>query len=173
MARATAAVIGPGLGAAPETASAVEAIVRNTNIPVLLDADALRPEAVRAALGRRLVATPHAGEWQRIAGVWPAEAVLVAKGSPTCVRAGNASHYSFFGGPVLARGGSGDLLAGMIGGLMVQAPDDLLLAAARGVVWHGLAADLLARDKGQVAVQTTQLLDYLRPALHCTDHETT
>ena len=173
MARATALVIGPGLGAAPETASAVEAIVRNTNIPVLLDADALRPEAVQAAAGRRLVATPHAGEWQRIAGAWPAEAVLVAKGSPTCVRAGNASHYSFFGGPVLARGGSGDLLAGLIGGLMAQAPDDLLLAAARGVVWHGLAADLLARDKGQVAVQTTQLLDYLQPALHCTDHETT
>jgi NAD(P)H-hydrate epimerase len=78
--------------------------------------------------------------------------------------------YSFFGGPVLARGGSGDLLAGLIGGLLAQQPDDLLLAAARGVVWHGRAADLLARDKGQVAVQTTQLLDYLAPALHFTDH---
>jgi ADP-dependent NAD(P)H-hydrate dehydratase / NAD(P)H-hydrate epimerase len=40
-----------------------------------------------------------------------------------------------------------------------------LPAACRGVVWHGLAADLLARDRGQVAVQATQLLDYLPAAL--------
>jgi ADP-dependent NAD(P)H-hydrate dehydratase / NAD(P)H-hydrate epimerase len=74
---------------------------------------------------------------------------------------------------VLARGGSGDLLAGLVGGLLAQAPGDLLLAAARGVVWHGLAADLLARDKGQVAVQTTQLLDYLQPALRPADNDIT
>jgi NAD(P)H-hydrate epimerase len=66
---------------------------------------------------------------------------------------------------VLARGGSGDLLAGLIGGLLAQTPGEPVLAACRGVVWHGRAADLLARDKGQVAVNTTQLLDYLPVAL--------
>jgi NAD(P)H-hydrate epimerase len=66
---------------------------------------------------------------------------------------------------VLARGGSGDLLAGLIGGLLAQHPADPLLAAARGTVWHGLAADLLARAHGQVAVNTTQLIDFLSPAL--------
>ncbi|WP_415910286.1 NAD(P)H-hydrate dehydratase [Oleiharenicola sp. Vm1] len=174
-ARASALVLGPGLGAAPDTLGAAEEIGRRVadSLPLLLDADALRPEVVRAAAGRRLVATPHAGEWPRIAAAWPAEGVLVAKGSPTRVVAGGAAFFSFLGGPVLARGGSGDLLAGVIGGLMAQGPDDLRLAATRGVVWHGLAADLLARDKGQVAVQTTQLLDYLQPALHCTDHEDT
>lgn len=173
--RATALVIGPGLGAASETLAAAEAVLRNTqkSLPLLLDADAIRPELVRAAEGRRLIATPHAGEWQRIASEWPEDALLVAKGAPTRIDAGGASYYSFSGGPVLARGGSGDLLAGLFGGLMAQTPDDLLLAATRGVVWHGLAADLLARDKGQVAVQTTQLLDYLQSALHCTDHEDT
>ncbi len=189
--RATALVIGPGLGAAPETLSAVEAICRNTanSLPLILDADALRPEVVRATAGKRVVLTPHAGEWQRLggrAGLRPAqelasagEVIAVLKGSPTrleCIQGqsqAGPTYYSFFGGPVLARGGSGDLLAGLIGGLMAQAPDDLLLAATRGVVWHGLAADLLARDKGQVAVQTTQLLDYLQSALHCTDHEDT
>ncbi|MBA4137384.1 MAG: NAD(P)H-hydrate dehydratase [Opitutus sp.] len=166
-ARATALVIGPGLGSAPATLAAAEAIVRNANLPVLLDADALQPEIVCAAHGKRLIATPHAGEWQRVSSDWPREgAVLVRKGCPTVVVAGSFSFYSFCGGPVLARGGSGDLLAGLIGGLLAQKPDDLWLAAARGVVWHGLAADLLARDKGQVAVQTTQLLDYLHPALH-------
>ncbi|MBA3849185.1 MAG: NAD(P)H-hydrate dehydratase [Opitutus sp.] len=166
-ARATALVLGPGLGAAPETLAAAEGICRITaySLPLLLDADALRPEIVRAAAGKRLLATPHAGEWERVRAVWPGDAVLIAKGPPTRVAAGGTDYFSFFGGPVLARGGSGDLLAGLIGGLLAQAPDDLLLAAAQGVVWHGLAADLLARDRGQVAVQTTQLLDYLQPAL--------
>lgn len=193
-ARATALVLGPGLGAAPATLAAAQEIARNTQQPLLLDADALRPEIVAAAAGRPLIVTPHAGEWQRLggrAGFQPAqgsspasETIAVLKGYPTRLEvlsgrsqtgptASSRSCYSFFGGPVLARGGSGDLLAGLIGGLLAQAPDDLWLAAARGVVWHGLAADLLARDRGQVAVQTTQLLDYLQPALHCADHAPT
>jgi len=57
-------------------------------------------------------------------------------------------------------------LAGIIGGLLARDAGNLLLAAARGVVWHGRAADLLARERGQVAVQTTQLLDFLQPALN-------
>ena len=48
---------------------------------------------------------------------------------------------------------------------------DPLLAAARGVVWHGLAADLLARAQGQTAVTVTQLLDFLPPALRESAHE--
>lgn len=197
-ARATALLLGPGLGAAPETLAAVEAICRNTanSLPLVLDADAIRPQSVRAAAGKRIVLTPHAGEWERLGGsiglrtalgTAPAsEAIAVLKGCPTRIErfsrrsavgatpdavVAGASYYSFHGGPVLARGGSGDLLAGLIGGLAAQAPADLLLAAARGVVWHGCAADLLARARGQVAVQTTQLLEYLQPALSCTDHE--
>ncbi|MEI6861683.1 MAG: NAD(P)H-hydrate dehydratase, partial [Verrucomicrobiota bacterium] len=73
--------------------------------------------------------------------------------------------FSFFGGPVLARGGSGDVLAGLIGGLAAQTPADLPGAAARGVAWHGLAADWLARTHGQTSVTTTQLLDFLPAAL--------
>ena len=97
-------------------------------------------------------------------------ATVVLKGSVTKIATGRPSetgtiYHSFFGGPVLARGGSGDLLAGLVGGLLAQTPDDPALAAARGVVWHGLAADALARAHGQVAVQTTQLLDFLGVAL--------
>ena len=55
--------------------------------------------------------------------------------------------------------------AARTGGLLAQAPDDPLAVACRGVVWHGMAADLLARDRGQMAVQVTQLLDYLPAAL--------
>ena len=185
--RATALAIGPGLGAEAETLAAVQEIVRAATVPLLLDADALRPEVLAAVGNKPFIATPHAGEYQRITSAL-AEAkqgVLVLKGPLTRVvgralrptELGDVGHkarptyYSPFGGPVLARGGSGDLLTGLTGGLLAQAPDDLLLAAGRGVVWHGLAADLLARDKGQVAVQTTQLLDYLQPALIHAAHE--
>ena len=171
--RATALVVGPGLGAAAETLAAVQVIVRQAGVPLVLDADALRPEVLAAAAGQRVICTPHAGEAKRLGASAAPNLVLVLKGSPTRICAGGPVFYSCFGGPVLARGGSGDLLAGLIGGLLAQAPADLRLAAARGTVWHGLAADLLARDKGQVAVQTTQLLDYLQPALRlAADHAT-
>ena len=69
-------------------------------------------------------------------------------------------------------GGSGDILAGLIGGLLAQSPGDPGLAACRGVVWHGRAADLLARRHGQVAVETGEILEHLGPALHPTPCQT-
>ena len=98
---------------------------------------------------------------------------MVLKGPVTRVSDGETTYHSLFGGPVLARGGRGDLLAGLIGGLLAQTPTDPLLAASRGVVWHGRAADLLARTYGQTAVTTTQLLDFLPTALRATSAETT
>lgn len=178
--RADAGLIGPGLGADPETLAATETLVRQIPLPTLLDADALRPPVVAAAAGRPAILTPHAGELARLGGAAgvPPGMVLVAKGYPTRVHAAATTGVSVFGGPVLARGGSGDLLAGLTAGLLAQAaaagtlaPEHLWLAAARGVVWHGLAADLLARDRGQVAVQTTQWFDYLQPALVQATHD--
>jgi NAD(P)H-hydrate epimerase len=171
VARASALVIGPGMGREPETLALVMELVKTVRLPVLLDADALQPEIVKAAKAP-LVLTPHAGEFARIAGQTELRvfarkhrAVVALKGPVTRVSDGTEVYHSFFGGPVLARGGSGDLLAGLTGGLLAQTPRDRVLAAARGVVWHGLAADHLARAFGQTAVQTAQLLDFLPPAL--------
>ena len=170
--RATTMLIGPGMGAENETLAVVQGIVRETNIPLVLDADALRPEVMARVKGRPFIGTPHAGEFQRIApelftdGQFNApQGVLVMKGPMTRVIDGKTTCYSPFGGPVLARGGSGDILAGLIGGLLAQKPDDLMLAACRGVVWHGRAADLLARARGQVAVEISEILEQLGPAL--------
>lgn len=164
--RATAVVIGPGLGRERETIALAAEIVATSPRPLVIDADALQPEVVGRG-GAARVLTPHAGEWARIAGAVPAGAVVVRKGAVTRINAGeNApTYHSFFGGPVLARGGSGDLLAGLTGALLAQTPEDALGAAARAVVWHGLAADALARERGQVAVRTTELLEFLGPAL--------
>jgi NAD(P)H-hydrate epimerase len=174
--RASALAIGPGMAREPETLALVTEIVKTVKQPVLLDADALQPEIVRAAK-TALVLTPHAGEFARLAGP-KAKGVpdlrafarrhrctVVLKGPITRVSNGAEVYHSFFGGPVLARGGSGDVLAGLTGGLLAQSPQDPLLAAARGAVWHGIAADFLARAHGQTAVQTTQLLDYLDEAI--------
>lgn len=178
--RANALVVGPGLGREPETLALVKDVVSTSPVPLVLDADALQRDIVRAGTAPRVL-TPHLGELRRVleggdfyqtrAGQ---EAVVVVKGRLTCVTAagGGQRYHSLFGGPVLARGGSGDLLAGMVGAQLarevatatadVEAP---LRAAAQAVVWHGCAADLLARAHGQVAVSTTQLLDFLPAAL--------
>ncbi len=173
LSRATALVIGPGLGREAETLALVGSIVRSSPVPVVIDADALQPEIVTAGNAPRIV-TPHAGEYARIRDAARADKKITAviKGPTTEVwQQTTPTYHSFFGGPVLARGGSGDLLAGLIGGLLAQAPDDPVLAAARGVVWHGMAADLLARAHGQVSVSITQLLDFLAPALKESSHE--
>jgi hydroxyethylthiazole kinase-like uncharacterized protein yjeF len=173
LSRASALLIGPGLSAEPEVLQTIQEIVRNTNIPLVLDADALRGEVVELVRDRPFIGTPHAGEFQRIApklftdGKFTApHGVLVLKGPLTRVTDGKTIYHSPFGGPVLARGGSGDVLAGLIGGLLAQQPADPLLAAMRGVVWHGRAADLLARARGQVAVEISEILEQLGPGLH-------
>jgi NAD(P)H-hydrate epimerase len=168
--RATALVIGPGLGREKETLVMARDIVASANVPLVIDADALQPEVVSAGSALRVL-TPHAGEWERIAAALGENAVLVRKGPVTRIMAGGIEYHSFFGGPVLARGGSGDILAGLTGAMLAQTPGDPLLAATRGVVWHGMAADALARAHGQVAVQTTQVLDFLGVALRESAHE--
>lgn len=169
--RATALVIGPGLGREKETQALVAELLKAAPVPAVVDADALQPEILRAAR-TPLVLTPHAGEFARIAGdrslqafAAAAKATVVLKGPVTRIATGTTTIHSFFGGPVLARGGSGDLLAGLIGSQLAQTPADVTGAACRGVAWHGLAADALARAKGSTAVRTTQVLDYLGAVL--------
>jgi len=198
LARASALVIGPGLGREPETLALAAQLAKTSPVPLVLDADALQPDIVVAGDAPRIV-TPHAGEFARIreAIISDQKTTVVLKGPVTELwQTTTPTYHSFFGGPVLARGGSGDLLAGLIGGQLAQlaaerprspsaspeagklpAPSGsvsasaTLLAAARGVVWHGLAADQLARTHGQVAVNITQLLDFLPAALKESAHE--
>jgi NAD(P)H-hydrate epimerase len=169
--RATALAIGPGLGRDPETLSLAMDVVKASRVPLVIDADALQPDIVRAGAAPRIL-TPHAGEFARIAfgsslrelcGALPC--VVIQKGPVTLISDGGVVYHSFFGGPVLSRGGSGDLLSGLAGGLLAQTPGDPLGAACRGAVWHGMAADQLARAHGQTAVQALQWLDFLGPAL--------
>lgn len=170
--RATAAVIGPGLAREPETLALAANLVQTAPVPFVIDADALQPEIVRAGNTPRII-TPHAGEFARINGGMELRAfaqerremIVLLKGPVTRIAHGARVYHSFFGGPVLSRGGSGDVLAGLVGGLLAQTPTTPLVAAARGAVWHGMAADQLARACGPTPVRVTQLLDFLPDAL--------
>jgi len=195
--RATALAMGSGMGREPETLALVQELVKIAGVPVLLDADALQPDIISAAKGALLL-TPHAGEYERISGgkslsdyCATAGATVILKGPVTRVCSGASTderhkrgkraaaqlrvYHSFFGGPILARGGSGDVLAGLTAGQLALMHGTLakaepltpptLLAAVRGAVWHGLAADSLARTTGQTSATVTQLIDHLPQVL--------
>ena len=89
---------------------------------------------------------------------------MIVKGPISRICSPDRVLVNFRGGPVLARGGSDDLLAGIAGGLLARGRIPLE-AASLGVLWHGIAADCLARQRGQEAVATTELLDHLAFAL--------
>jgi len=182
--RANAVLVGPGLGADRFTRLIAQELLQRYHGPILLDADALYPEVVELAARRKanagpVVLTPHHGEFARLtkdlskgdyqdslldyASKYNVSVVL--KGPRTLVAAKNKLLCNLHGGPVLSRGGSGDILAGILSGLLARHHDPLVETLASGVYWHAHAAELLARDKGQICVQTTDLLDYMGPAL--------
>ncbi len=180
--RPDALVLGPGMGTASETHSMAGGILAGIACPVLLDADGLTVDLVDAAAARQVEApvllTPHPGEFARVSGGTFAEngeegllefcrekgVVAALKGPPfTRVTDGKVLLYCTTGGPVLARGGSGDVLSGLLGGLLAQGAGDPVEVAATGVFWHGAAADALARARGSTAVTVTGLLEFLDP----------
>lgn len=168
LAACTALVLGPGLGSAAEAIGA--GLLEAARCPVVLDADGLNAAASGAfplkTGGGPLILTPHPGEMARLCGLTPAQVnadrpalaarmarewgcILVLKGHATLVAApGGALWVNTTGNPGLARGGSGDVLAGMIGGLCA-AGLPALEAAKCGVWLHGAAADRAAAHRGQ------------------------
>lgn len=171
-------LVGSGLGAggldlARSSARAARGVA-------VLDADALRPGIVRAAAkAKARILLPHAGEFLRLGGAKanPAGAaalarrlrsLIVLKGPLTCVTDGQRIVHIPHGGPVLARGGSGDLLAGIVAAVVAARAElglGLLEAVVAAAAWHGAAADHVAGTRGETVVRTTQLLDGLLPAL--------
>ncbi len=161
--RAAALLVGPGLGHEPETHALLADVLGTSSLPRVIDADALQPELFQAGRAARIL-TPHAGELQRIGGV-DTGAVVVQKGPRTIVHAAGHRYHVIEGGPELARGGSGDLLAGLIGGLLATDPAASALAAVQGAFWHGRAAQCMAQRWGETAVRNTSLLAELNGAL--------
>ena len=178
--RASAIAIGPGMGIERETQVLVQEILKTTDLPVVLDADALQPTNLHA-IRSPAVLTPHLGEMTRLLGgkltvnideemdgilktirefSATNKVTTLLKGPLTWISDGNRLNVNTFGSPVLARGGSGDLLTGLLGGLLAQGTPTFE-AANIATVWHGMAAEHLARNRGQTATKSTLLLNYL------------
>ena len=174
-----ALLIGPGVGSDPETIAMLADVVSHWKKPLVVDADALRPEIVDA-VDTPFVATPHRGEFQRLldksiddGSVDEAlieyarkhSGTVLLKGPNTRVSDGEHLFVNTTGNAVLARGGSGDLLAGMVAALLASNNGRPVDVACQAAYWHGAAADELARVSGQVAARTTDLLDMYAPSL--------
>jgi NAD(P)H-hydrate epimerase len=130
----------------------------------------------KLAKGRALVLTPHPGEMARLAGITVAEVqanrlevargfarrmgvTLVLKGARTLIAHPNGNvAVNTTGNPAMAKGGSGDLLTGLVAGLLAQYPAETARAVEAAVYLHGLAADLAVRDADQHTLLATDSL---------------
>lgn len=177
--KASAILVGPGMGDDVDTVSLLIELLKRWSGSTVIDADALQTRVMYWIQGPCII-TPHLGEFKRIAQLGgnirdideqvadyaKSNSVVVAlKGPMTRITDGNHVFLNTTGNSVLARGGSGDLLAGMTAALLAQSPQDPLGVACKAAHWHGRAADVLAARKGQVAVETTDLLDCYSDAL--------
>jgi NAD(P)H-hydrate epimerase len=178
----TVLAVGPGLGQAAETAQFVAGLLSACRIPAVIDADALNILAAKPVLlaklakAQRLVLTPHPGEMARLAGIPTAEVqanrlevarnfarmlgvTLVLKGARTLIaHADGRVAVNTTGNPGMAKGGSGDVLAGLIAGMMAQHPDEMDRAVEAAVYLHGLAADLAVQRLDEHTLLATDSL---------------
>ena len=184
--RATALVIGPGIGSGEEGKALVEALLAGTDVPVLLDADAVTSLAGTHVLAHRdapTVVTPHAGELGRLLGSGARDVsarrllsareaahdngcCVLLKGSDTLVVEGGRAAVNSTGSVALATAGTGDVLSGVIGALLSRGMEPF--DAARAGAWvHGRAAELWLEETGWPAESliATDLLDYLPHAM--------
>lgn len=181
----SALVLGPGLGQQDESREMARELAAQVKQPLLIDADGLN--ALAGHLGnmrlasQEVVLTPHPGEAARLLGSTPAEvqqdrlaaarqladlsgAVVVLKGARTVIALPTGQAWvNPTGNALLASGGSGDVLSGLIGGLLAQGCD-ALGAACAGVFVHGLAADLASEEFGRRGMAAEELSEYLPEA---------
>lgn len=181
--------IGPGWGRSPALEKMLADLLawmsqHAASTPIVIDADGLNALAVDPnwpkLCANPLVITPHPGEWARLSGKsasdpeLQAEAAkvfarqfnitIVLKGARSWVMSGDQSWRNVSGTPAMATGGSGDVLTGVIVGLICQGLEPY--AAARlGTYLHGLAGQLAEKHLGAHVVLPTELIDFLPSAI--------
>ncbi|MGD0831136.1 MAG: NAD(P)H-hydrate dehydratase [Terracidiphilus sp.] len=180
--------IGPGLGQSAETVKFTTGLLSATKIPAVVDADALNILAAKPVLlaklakGSALVLTPHPGEMARLAGITTAEVqanrlevargfaqrngvTLVLKGARTLIAHPDGRvAVNTTGNPGMAKGGSGDMLTGLIAGLLAQHPAEPARAVEAAVYLHGLSADIAVRQTDEHTLLATDILRHLSQA---------
>ena len=177
--RADAVVIGCGMGVTPDTIELTKFVTQNAKCPVIIDADGINCIAsdidILVKKQTNIIITPHTGEMARllscecsdiaqnrlIAAEKYAEQygiTVVLKGAGTIVANNRITAVNHTGNPGMSVGGSGDILAGMIGAIAAQGATELDSACA-GVYMHGLAGDAAAEKLGQEAMLPRDIID--------------
>lgn len=184
--RMTVLAVGPGLSQRGEASAVARELLARTKIPMVIDADGLNAFDGRDDLlngeGRTLVLTPHPGEMARLAGMTVKEVeadriglarrfatehklTLVLKGWRTLVAHPDGRiAVNTTGNPAMSKGGSGDILTGIVAAMLAQYPDDVARAVEAAVYLHGLAADFAARVMDEHTVLATDTLMHLSDA---------
>lgn len=174
--------VGPGIGQAKETVQALRQVLESGK-PLVIDADALNIISSHSELLHLIPAgsilTPHPKEFERLVGSWKnsferldkqtklavqLKSVVLVKGAYTAIATPVGEiHFNTTGNPGMATGGSGDVLTGILTGLLAQGytPED---ATVLGVYLHGLAGDEAAHQKGGYSLIASDLIDYLPAA---------
>jgi len=182
----TVLAIGPGISRVPETSKLVRSLVKEQDLPVVLDADGLNAFANRAGelngKGRSLVVTPHPGEMARLLGATIAavqrdrinvarkfarerQVIVVLKGHRTLIADSSGEVWvNTTGNPGMSTGGTGDILTGMAAGMVAQSPKRVLDAIIAAVYLHGLAGDVGREQMGEHSLVATDLLSALPEA---------
>jgi NAD(P)H-hydrate epimerase len=182
----TALAIGPGIGTERGSKRLTLELLKLSQLPMVIDADGLNclvgELEILKARKAPTVLTPHPGEMAKLIGISSKEVqsqriqharefaerygvILVLKGSRTLIaEPGGRVFVNPTGNPGMASGGTGDILTGMIGGLLAQGMDPLE-AAKLGVYLHGLSGDLAKEEVGEVCLVATDLLRYLPQAI--------
>ena len=176
---------GPGVGVSNGVRSVLDVLLKQDELPLIIDADGLnnlaRIKDWPATLKAKLVLTPHPGEMKRLwSGLYreqlPAErqkqagqlaertgAVVALKGAGTVVTDGDKVYVNRTGNPGMATAGSGDVLTGVIAALVGQGLSNFN-ATVLGVYVHGMAGDIAAERVGQVSLMVTDIIDALPEA---------
>jgi len=176
--------VGPGLGTAEATVKAFgELLAKAEGRPMVIDADALNIIAANPALGRKIprgsILTPHPGELRRLVGEWDSEerkiavaselaallgSVVVVKGAHTmvCLPDGRI-YFNSTGNSGMAKGGSGDVLTGLLTGLLARGYS-AASAALLGVWLHGAAGDKAAEYHTPQAMNSADIIDFIGEA---------
>lgn len=174
--------IGMGMGAEEESVQAFENLLTNNTSKMVIDADALnilsKKPKLLGKLPKETVLTPHPKELERLIGEWKDdfeklekakkfskkfECILVIKGAHTLIISNGVGYINSTGNPGMATAGSGDVLTGVITGLVAQNYEPLQ-ASIFGVYLHGLAGDIAASKDGYEAVTASKLIDNLGAA---------
>jgi len=175
--------VGPGIGTDPDSWLALESLLNTSLVPLVLDADALNLLSLNPGsllqVPKNSILTPHPGEYKRLFGedaddysklmrlkemAETYQLVIVLKGAHTAVAGPDGSvWFNTTGNPGMATGGSGDVLTGLLTGLLAQGYDPFT-AARFGVFLHGLAGDLAAADSGQEALRASDIVNFIGKA---------